>query len=507
MSYSPEHPDQSLIELSGFRLDDDASTETDITPETEPKPGWTSNPIIQLAAVGLVVGGISFGLYSLVSGIGPMADSDELPEGRPSFEQAVEPEVSPDGHLKADLAFGEQRDDIAAIENSSDETADSQPNKTATTTALVQSAPRSVVATPARQVSATVAPPAPRPQPQPPSAPIPPVPAPERSPATAVAEPPSPSTDAPEATPELTIADDTISPEPAVMTVISGTTAQAVLEQSAIANADLPLKTRLRLIEPLKTASGETVLPVGTLLIAEVVTQGGQTVWLEVTAAVIEDAEYPLADQAVLAMGLDGPWQRERPRNQAAGIDFGQILVTGAIAGLGLDRDDFLSGVVLDILDQLSEQDIAELRTALEAQGAWVIAAGAELVVHVNEVLELPASAPEIPTLSASSDRAAILANLGPSPATTKTLALTPGHPEILRLGAPNEPIIHAWLSAPEAVSLTFDRPLSSGNARLIRAVMVEGQGSDPITLDVITASPAGKNRWHRIVFEPDTSL
>ncbi|NEQ47552.1 MAG: hypothetical protein F6K00_30015 [Leptolyngbya sp. SIOISBB] len=505
MTYSSDHPDRDYAELTGFSIDADTSSTADPEGKVTPKPRWPSNPIVQLLSVAVVVGTGTFGLYSLVAGFGSKPDTAVLPDKETSADVTTDYTGSPDGALKTDLAFGDQSDDLAALADMpAENAATNQPKKTPEKPAISSPPPAPQATTPVRYTAA-------RPVPQPAvarSAPLAPTPAVTPAPAAASANV------QPDAAPPENNAEPLASPSPALspaepfmVTVISGTTAPAILEQPAIANASLSLKTRVRLTQPLTTASGAIALPAGTLLIADVVSQDGNTAWLEAIAIVIDDAEHPLASGAVLGMPITGPWQRERPAEQADGINFEQILLTGAIASLDLDRDDFLGGVALDILGQLNEQQTAELQTQLEAEGAWILPSDTELVVHINETLELPelesaASKTETPVLSAPSDRATLLASLGPEPATTQTIELTPGHPETFRLSAPDEPIVQAWLSEP-AINLTFDQPLFSGNARVIRAIAPKDTTAAEVMLDVITAEDDGQKRWHRIVFRP----
>ncbi|MDB9526955.1 hypothetical protein PN498_13225 [Oscillatoria sp. CS-180] len=505
MEHSTEDPDKYYLELASFRIDEEPSDPDDSVPEEEDSKEksrrWSSNPLVHLAVVATVVATFCFGLYMLVGNIGPKAESEPPLEERDDTALSSESEGVDDGPVKTDLAFGQQSDDLLSLDDTSQEnateTSETSADQRTATTVSTTSRQQSVPAAPIRRVSSS--PPSPPPPPISRPLPVTPASAPQVTPSSesaTVSEPviaalPSPLL----VEPEDTLALDTL-------TVISGETIMAELEQPTIIGLTLPLKTRLRLTEPLEFPQGEVVLPTGSVLIGEARTDGQQSAWIELTAAVIGHEEYPLPDQAVIAMGENGPWQRQTPEADN-GLNLEQILLTGAIATLDLDQDDFLSGIVLDVLGQLSEREAAQVREALEAEQVWIIPGETEAILHINQSLELPVlETPSTAFPESTPNGAKGSEDINAYPAPAVNIALKPDTPHVIRFVQTQDVIVQAWVSDPTMVRLRYDWPLETGYTRAIYTTLKEDSSATSTVLHVLTASNTGKRRLHRFTLE-----
>lgn len=525
MDITPHYDNTYLAELTGFQLSKPERLPDNNTQE----PGsasrrWTSNPVVHLLVVGSGVGLVCLCLMQMTDSLTLTQKTAPDPLLTAEEENTLTPIRDDSGDIKTGLAFGNQSDDIAALADLPVES--TTPDKTPAT----PSAPSPVRTVPARAtmqpVSVSSPPLLAAPLPVAATAATPPVAMPITgqpatpallAPTTENAQSPDEETDGP--------TNDNTDPAHVVeienqqtLTVLSGETATAQVETPFAAG--VPLKGQLRLTAPLKTPGGDSALAADALLIAEAVASAdGNNAYFRITSAIVNGEEVPLLPDAVVAFRTDGLLHNDsaRSRDRSGGIDLEQILLTGGLAALDIDDDSLLGGIALDILGQLEEQETLRLEAALQAEEVWEIPAGTELIVRVNETLTLPVpensaplpSAPapvlssfEPSTLVASDDIPHSLIGFGSLPSSEVTVVLHRETGKPISFLRRNETISEVFLDDPTMVTLDYDKPLESGEAALIYAVLTDESEVDATTLDVVTETAAGNRRWHRFTLQ-----
>lgn len=381
----PTYDLETLATLANFRLEDPETSDpgSNVLPDLAASQSWTTNPLVHLAVVGALAGAVSLGLAHFAGDIFQKTDStsEEAPANEPSQETVQE---SDSGQIKSELAFGAQSEDLAALNAAipSAVEADSLAASATSTTSPTAPTPPPAV-TPVRPAVST----RPAPAVSPPTAPTPIAAAviPRALPEEILNRPSEPAltVESPE---ESSLAAPTV-------TVTTGTRVRGILVDSLMVASDLAIRGLVQLSEPLVTTTGTVALPAETVLIAEVSQNGlsTDTVYLQITGYILNGAEISLPVDAVVALGPAGPLQNPNPVvAEQNGLDLEQILLTGAISSLGIDSNDFLGGVALDLLGQLAQQDTTRLQAALQQPNTWVIPAGTEVVVHVNQAITVP---------------------------------------------------------------------------------------------------------------------
>lgn len=604
MNYSIPHTDDSLAALLNFDLDgtdnkvatESASdVDTTISVNSLTKRPLTNNPIFQIGVVSAGVGGLFLGLAMMAGNVtlpGGKKPPEQPTASKSAFSENTMPADS-NGEIKTGLAFGQEADDLAALSDLSNsaegESATDSTNDTTTNASSASRSPtrylagystsspgRPVVAAPAQVPASRVV-----------SSPVrytAPPPSPVRPAVSAVVRSTTPAAPSVTATPESSKPDqNSIPSQPATasstvaeaeetaaidqtpqpptasapsasnLTLASGTTATAVVENSILVAGDIPLKNQVRLTAPLTTARGNIALPTGTILIAEAVESTQGTAYLHITGALLEGAEHPFPVEAMVALGAAGQLQSNNSDpSRDSGLDVEQAILTGAIAGLDIDSDDVLGGIALDILGQVTERNETRRQDSLQQATSWVIPAQTALTVHVNSPITVPISSadtlpsaplestdsiatpipatPEssVPTaalltsevsavdatdsvatvveeepsntasLVASAGEPDSLVGIGSVPSSSATVVLRPETGNLISFLQRDETIINAWVSNEAMVKLTFDQPLESGESAVIRTYLKQNTTAKTACLDVITQSPSGARHWRR---------
>ena len=515
---TPFYDDSSLRKLTGFQIDDAGAKADTKTPDTRSPRRWTANPLIHLSVVASGVGLVCLCLMHVTGSL--TLTKKQAPDPLLTTEEELTITRSGDdsGNIKTGLAYGRQSDDIAAL-------ADLPATSTASAAPVPPPAKALPVQAAARQVSSPPRAAAPLPEAVPPVA----IAAGGTGNTPAVATPDPTSTEqlqTEQSEPPLN--DDTDPAQTAededekTTLVLSGETVTAKVETPFLVAAGLPLKGQLRLTAPLTTPAGDIALATDTLLIAETMTSGdGNSAYFRVTSAIVNGEEYSLPPEAVLALGTDGLLRNDnaQPERSDGGINLGQALLTGGLAALDIEGDSLPGGIALDILEQLGEQETLRFEAALQAEETWEIAAGTELVLHVNQPLTLPApdhpaplpSAPAPvrssshlpdPNLPADASIPHSLIGFGSVPSSEVTVVLHGETGETISFLRRKETISEIFLDDPAMVALSYDRPLDSGEAGLIYAVLRDESEAAATTLNVVTETIAGHRRWHRFTLQ-----
>lgn len=462
---SLNNDDDYLAHLANFRLHDDASSNASEAswPEQSSNQSWLANPLIQLGVVGSCTGLLALSLFLVLNAImnnGPTPNPNDLTEEKtdtgaqqPSYEN---------GAVKTSLAFGEQADALAALSTPPETPKSPEPS---VPTVIESSAP----------ITRPVPPPVRR-SPLPLPAAVNPVTVPVAEVNPQIESEPSETHDAAIASLPPAIADDVT--EESLITLITGTRATAIVETPILATANSALAGQVRLTETLLAADGSMALPSGTLLIAS--TQNGR---LQITGYVHNNQEHDLPPDAIVALDAQGvllqPPTATPNRNR---LNWERVLLTGALGALELERDDFLTGVGLDILNQITEQDAPHP----DEREVWLIPTDTAVIVHVNS----PVSLPKLP--SQTPDDA-------PSAASpVNSIVLYPNTPHDISYSITDETVMDAWVDTPELVTIDYDPPLVTGDAQTIYLNLTGDSPASHGRFLVITQTSDGTFRWHR---------
>lgn len=517
---SNSYSDRDLALLAGFQL-----TEEDVyAPSNEPitampasQESWADNALIQLAAVGGVVGLLTLTVALFVQTLFTRPAS-EVADVLPRDEASALASTGGDdmGAIKADLAFGEQGRELEAL-----------------TTQPEQPAPTPV---PAPSPS-----PIPEPRPARPSPPVrqyaPQAPPPARPVATVSISEPAPAAPAveeveePETSPdpEPTVPSEAVSeeppepPQPPPVTLLTGSRAAAVLQTPLAVSRGLAMRGLVKLTEPLRAADGSIALPTDTLLVVQAPGNQNALTHLTVTAVILDNREHALSSESILALPGSGPFTDAAPtRERETALNIEAALLTGLVGVLDIDDSRFLAGTALDIAEQLTRQQTAEVEAALARAQAlgMVIPAETELLIHINSTVSLPApkAAEAIASLHQRFPNGATPPNLEDAQAAVETAApatiaprlneyvatVSAGHGETVNFLERGETLVRVWLDDPEFIAVDYDAPIASGAAGILHIRLLPESTARSTVLTVVTRTAEGSHRLHRFRIKRD---
>lgn len=457
--------DDYLAHLANFRLHDDASSNAPEASWSEhpSKQSWLANPLIQLGVVGSCTGLLALSLFLVLNAImnnGPTTSPNDLTE-ETTDTFAQQPNYE-NGAVKTSLAFGEQADALAALSTPSETPRAPEPSVPAV---IESSAP----------ITRPIPPPVRR-SPLPLPAAVNPIAVPVAEVNPQIESESSEIHDAAIASSPLVTTDDVT--ESPWITLITGTRATAVVETPILATANSALAGQIRLTEPLLAADGSMALPAGVLLIAS--THDGR---MQITGYVHNNQEHDLPPNAILALDAEGILLQSPPtipnRNR---LNWERVLLTGALGALELERDDFLTGVGLDILDQITEQNVPNP----DEREAWLIPTDTALIVHVNSPVSLPKITSQTPY------------DAPPAASPVDSIVLYPNTAHDISYSITDETVMDAWLDKPELITIDYDQPLVTGDAQTIYLNLTENSPASHGRFLVITRTSDGTFRWHR---------